>query len=136
MAYYQRSFTAETAWQTKQVLLQLDGVDGLAEVYVNDQRVGWLGAWEPEWFDVRRSCATAPRTRSRSCCARGAERNMRASMATWACASSQGPMLHDVTVRPLVDKGQIEISATVWNPGQAIDGHIALEVRAKSDPSK
>jgi hypothetical protein len=136
VAYYQRSFTAQMAWQKNHVLLQLDGVDGLAEVYVNDQRVGWLGAWEPEWFDVTSQLRYgAENTITIVLRTRGGAKHAGIFGGVGLCVLV-GPMLHDVSVRPLVEKQQIEISANVWSAGQAIDGHIALDVCAKCEPQK
>ncbi|MBI2300622.1 MAG: hypothetical protein HYU66_17070, partial [Armatimonadetes bacterium] len=49
---YERAFTADPAWRDRHVLLQLGGVDGLAEVYANGHRLGWLTSWEPEGWDI------------------------------------------------------------------------------------
>lgn len=136
VTYYQRSFTAQSAWQSQHVLLQLDGVDGLAEVYVNDQRIGWLGAWESESFDVTSQLHYgAENTVTIVLRTRGGAKQA-GIFGDVALCVLKGPMLHDVSLRPLVEKRQIEISATVWSTGLAMDGRIEVDVRAKCDPQQ
>lgn len=51
--WYKRSFTIPTAWKGKRVKLNFDAVDWLAEVYVNDVKVGQhKGGYTPFAFDI------------------------------------------------------------------------------------
>ncbi len=52
VGYYLVSFHAAPDWKRQAVLLHLDGVDGLAELYLNGKRLGQLIAWENEDYEL------------------------------------------------------------------------------------
>jgi len=52
-AVYRRKVTVPTAWQDKVILLRFEGVNHIADVYVNNQRVAsHVGGWIPFTTDI------------------------------------------------------------------------------------
>jgi beta-galactosidase len=134
VGYYQRHFDAGQDWREVNVFLQIEGVDGLAEVFVNGHRLDWLPSWEYEAYDVGRVLRY------------GEENTVTIAVYTRANAQVAGiygsvylrllpeTFVNDVAVQPLVEKGQIRFSCDVWHGGEPTEGQIELCVAPAAAP--
>lgn len=130
--YLQRTFQADPEWKARAVFLHLDGVDGLAEVYLNGERIGRLPSWEYEDYDV------GPRLRY------GEENTLTLALHPQGRARKSGTyggvslrvlpkaFVNDTVVRPLVEKGQLAFSCDVWHTGRPAEAQLEFEVAPRS----
>jgi len=126
VGYYARRFTLPTPWKDRTVLLHVDGVDGLADWYLNGRLLGRLPAWEPADYRltalrpgeneivvrlrVRQECATPGIYGSVYLEARGAT------------------FLHDLVTQPSVARGTIGFSLDAWNSAPAAPLRLEFDV--------
>jgi len=130
--YLQRTFEADPDWKAREVFLHFDGVDGLAEVYLNGKRVGRLPSWEYEDYDV------GPRLRY------GEENTLTLVLHPQGGTRESGTyggvslrvlpkaFVNDIVVWPLLAKGQIGFSCDVWHTGAPSEAQLELEVAPSS----
>jgi hypothetical protein len=127
---YLRTFTVEPRWQHQPAFLALDGVDGLAEVFLNGRLVGRLAAWEPEAYDVgdllRFGQPNTLLIRLR------ARRECRSPGIYGSVALEIMPraFIKDVAVDPSVDRGEIRFSCDAWHSGETAAGQLEFEIAA------
>ena len=136
MVYYQRSFAAPARWQGSQLLLHLDGVDGLAEVYVNGQRVGTLLCWEDEDYIVTDLVRVGrPNTVTLALWPFGVGKasGVYGSVSVRAVANA---FVRDIVVRPRVVEGKLDLSCDVWRALGAGEAELAFEVCPAAEPAK
>lgn len=114
LAYLQTTFTADPAWRGRPVFLNLDGVDGLAEVYLNGTRLGWVDTWEDEAFAIAdRVRWDGPNTVTVVLYRR--QGSPRAGL--YGSVSVQvrnGSFIRDTAIRPSVATGMLELDCAVW----------------------
>lgn len=136
LAYLQRRFVADPAWKPRRVLLQLGGVDGLAQVSLNGTLLGWLPAWEPEGYDVTAGLRYGDENvLTLVLRTRGGSPNAGVYGEVGLTIVS-GLLINDVTVRPRVETAQLEISCGLWYPGPPVAATLTLNVTAKAKPEQ
>jgi beta-galactosidase len=118
VAYLQTTFPAAPNWRGRPVFLNLDGVDGLAEVYLNGTRLGWVDAWEDEAFALGdRVQWEGPNTVTVVLYRR--QGSARAGL--YGSVSVQvrnGSFVRDTAIRPSVATGTLELDCAVWSAEQ------------------
>lgn len=133
-ARYQRRFVADPAWRGRRVLLMLEGVDGLAELWLGERRLGWLTAWEPEGWDITSQLAWGEaNTLTILLRTRGGA----AHAGIYGDVSLRlvdGPYLHDAVVRPRVTAGRIEVSCDIYEPDRPREAELVGEIRPRDEP--
>jgi beta-galactosidase len=129
---YLRTFTVEPRWRQQPLLLTLDGVDGLAEIYLNGRLVGRLAAWEPEAYDVGdllrfdRPNTLLIRLRARRDC------RCPGIYGSVALEAMPRAFIKDVAVEPSVDRGEIRFSCDAWCAGEAAAGRLEFEIAPRA----
>ncbi|MDH7570639.1 MAG: hypothetical protein QHJ73_13740, partial [Armatimonadota bacterium] len=129
VVYYQCTFTTPPRGRDQNVWLHFDGVDGLAGIFLNGERLGRLPGWESEAYIVNdRLREGAQNTLTVVLQARGGSRG----------AGIYGSVLlrvvprafvHDVLVRPRVTAGKIAFSCDVWNGSAPANAQLLFEVQ-------
>lgn len=128
VAYHLRTFTAEAAWTGKPVFLQLDGVDGLAEVSLNGQLLGRLPAWEGEAYDVSRLLDHSQSNTLIVAVHRAGDAPHAGIYGDVALRILPQSFVHDVVVQPRVEAGTIGFSCDLWHGGAPADARVEFEV--------
>jgi beta-galactosidase len=121
VGYYQRTFLADPEWKAKNVSLQIDGVDGLAEVFLNGQQLGWLPSWEQEAYDIGPLVRPGEQnTVTLALYTRGGSR-IAGIYGSVSLRIMPRAFINDIAVRPSVEKGQVTFSCDIWaaEPAQA-----------------
>ena len=134
VGYYQRVFAAEPAWESKNVFLALDGVDGLVELFLNGRHLAWLPSWEHEAYDIGEALS------------HGQENTLTIALYTRGTSPITGLYGHvrlnimprafvsDIAIRPRVEKGQVELSCDLWHSGDGTDARLEFDVTGKAAP--
>ena len=136
IAHYQRTFVAAPAWRGRHVILRIGGVDGLAQVFVNGHSLGWLPGWEPEGHDITQrlnygqenTVTIALRTRGGS--------EIAGIYGDVDLCLVPGPFINDLTVRPLVEKGQIAVDCGVYTGDASGAASLELDITPRATPDK
>ncbi len=132
VAYYQRTFAARPQWKSKNVLLHFDGVDGLAEIFINGRRLAWLPGYEYADYDIGSALRyDAENTLTVALDERG-NAGLSGIYGGISLRVLAGPALDDLVVRPSVEKGRIGFSCDVWNVGEPAPAQLELEVTTAS----
>ena len=136
VGYYQREFTADPAWQGQQATLDVGGVDGLAQVFVNGQSLGWLPGWEPAICDVAGHLRYGgANTVTLAVHTRGGSR-IAGLYGGIGLTITPGPQISDVTITPRFEDRRIEFSCGVRNSGPARDAVVQFEIAEAPDPGR
>ena len=136
IAYLQRTFVADAAWQARSVVLQLGGVDGLAQVFLNGRLLGWLPAWEPESYDIGSALQYGQEnTLTIVLRTRGGSPDAGVYGEVGLCITS-GALINDVSIRPHVPQGQIEFACDAWYPGQPTEAVLEFDVVESTAPER
>lgn len=132
-AYYWREVDVPGEWRDLLVSLELDGVEGLADVFVNHTRVGRLLPWEPGAWRVDDLLRPgAPNTVVVALAPTGAG-HATGLYGRVVLRAAPGPCLRDVVVTPRVSAGRVAFSCTVW--GAPPHGRYALRCDLATAPS-
>jgi len=136
IAYYHRSFTVPEQWRGKVVLLHLDGVDGLATIGVNGQRVGRLLCWEYEDYAITDLVKYGERNvvsielRAQG---DGKASGIYGSISVRAMPKA---FVRDIVVRPRVVQKVVEFSCDLWQQGEPTDCRLVFEITPASTPDR
>jgi hypothetical protein len=123
VAYYARRFTLPAGWTGRSVLLHVDGVDGLADWYLNRKLLGRLPAWEPADYRL-----TALRPGENEIVVRLRVRHECHSPGLYGSVyveAREPAFLHDLVVQPSVARGVIGFSLDAWNA--SVGGPLQVE---------
>ena len=136
VAYYQRSVAAPAHWQGRRVVLNVDGLDGRAEIYVNGAAAGELLCWEDESFavgDLLRYGETNAVTIVLH--AQGGDKASGVYGSVWLEAVPQ-VFVRDVVVQTRVARQQIAFSCDLWAGRDGGDLRLAFEVCPAEAPGQ
>ena len=136
IAYYQRSFVIPEGWRGKAIFLHFDGVDGLATICVNGQRVGRLLCWEYEDYgiaDLVKYGEWNVVTIALRSPGDGKASGIHGSVSVRAMAKA---FVRDIVVRPRVVQKAVEFSCDLWRQGEPADCRLAFEVAPVSTPDQ
>ena len=133
---YQRTFRAPAGWKGGNVFLHLDGVDGLAAVYLNGERLAWLSSWEPESYDIGSKLRFDGDNVLTVVLHAAADNNMAGVHDRVSLQHVPEAFVHDIVVRPSVDKGRVEFSCDVWRGGEPVDAAVQFEIVADGEPNR
>lgn len=133
---YQRSFTADRAWKGQQVALDVGGVDGLAQVFLNGRSLGWLPGWEPASYDVSARLRYGEgNTVTLILRTRGGSR-IAGVYGDVGLTVTPGPRITDVTVTPRFEGKRVEFSCGVLNCAAGRDAGLVFDVAEAAEPGR
>ena len=138
VAYYQRNFAARPEWKTKNAFLHFDGVDGLAQVFLNGRHVDWLPGYEYADFDIGPALRYDAENTLTIMLVRD-ERKESTLSGIYGNVSLRllgSAALNDLVVRPSVEKGRIAFFCDVWNAGEPSASQLEFEVTAAGRQAK
>jgi len=130
--YHLRTFKTESVWSQKAVFLQLDGVDGLGEVYWNGQLLGRLPAWESEAYDVGPLVAEGQSNTLVVAVHRAGDPAQAGIYGNVSLRVLPSSFIQDVVVEPQVAAGKIRFSCDLWHAAAPTDARLEFEVTADS----
>ena len=128
VAYLLRDFLADPAWREHSVFLELQGVDGLAEVFLNGQLLGRLPAWEKEAYDVSSRLHYGQDNQLAVVLHTATETGIAGIYGKVALRIGPASFVDGVVVQPLVQRGEIRFSCDVWHCREAVDARLVLDV--------
>jgi beta-galactosidase len=131
--YHLRTFQTEPAWGQKAVFLQLDGVDGLGEVFWNGQLLGRLPAWEGEAYDVGPLLTEGKPNTLVVAVHRAGDLAQAGIYGNVSLRVLPQSFIHDVVVQPQVAAGKIRFSCDLWHATAAADARMEIEVTPDND---
>ncbi|MCX7047029.1 MAG: hypothetical protein NTX50_16260, partial [Candidatus Sumerlaeota bacterium] len=136
VGYYRFEFAAPPAWKEKSVLLHLDGVDGLADLFLNDRWLGTLPPWENEDFDLSQALRwERENTLILALRARG-EKPVAGIYGKISLRIAPRSMVRDIVIRPSVAEGRIAFSCDIWHLGAPADARLEFDVCAAAAPDQ
>ena len=133
VATYQRRVRVPDRWRGKTICLGFDGLDGLADVYVNGRHVDKLSCWEDEDYVV--TDLVEPGSDAVVTIVLYANDSNRLSgiYGSIRLRALPAAFVRDVVARPRVESGQIEFSSDVWCE-RPCQGRVVFEVADAARP--
>ena len=134
VAYLQHNFTVAPEHRNAAAFLQLDGVDGLARVFVNGKLMGRLPGWEHEAYDVTPVLHwDRPNTVILEVRTRGTSPNV-GIYGSVSLRLVPPTVVNDVVVRPRFEKRRLELSCDIWHSGDAREATLEFEISPAEQP--
>jgi len=134
--YYRREVAIPDDWRGRPAALEVDGVDGFAELFVNDTGIGRLLPWEPgAWQvdDLLRPGADNTVTVVLTATGNGDATGIPGRI---VLRTAPGPCLGDIVVTPHVSTGRIAFSCAVWGAPPGDRCTLRCEVASAAEPTK
>ncbi|NOY80624.1 MAG: hypothetical protein GXP31_06420 [Kiritimatiellaeota bacterium] len=139
VAYCRRAFLPPATWRGKRVFLEIGGVDGLGEAYLNGRRIGLIPQWEPVLMEVSREIRFGVENRLTLLVSRRGSAPNTGVYGHVSLELRPRAFVYDWAVRPEFapdGKKTVTFSCRVWAADRIPNARVVFDVRADSAPER
>ena len=136
VAYYQRSFAVPVDWRGRSVVLQVGGVDGLGEIFLNGKRLAWLAGWEHESYEISALLRDGGKQNTLTLALHATGSANVGVFGSVSLQSMAEALVREPVVTTSVAKRKIGFSCDLWNPGSETNAELEFVIRPAKAPNE